>query len=151
MSMTVTTHENGDVTIVEASGRLTLGEAASTLRREMLELVDRGIRHLVLNMAHVSCIDSSGIGALIASRRVVNSFGGQMKLSNLDSRVQRLLVLTSLQSVFETYRDEESALDSFRSASPAVSGTCLSIDRAPSADSADPTAVAERQDKPGVH
>ena len=120
--LTLTTHENGDVTIVEANGRLTLGEAASSLHREMLELMEHGFRRIVLNLANVSYVDSSGIGALVASQRVISSAGGQMKLSNLGSRVQRLLVLTELQKTFETFRDEESALDSFRADSPAGAG-----------------------------
>ena len=149
MSMTLTTHENGDVIIVEASGSLMLGEAPGTLCRKVLELMERGFRRIVLNMAQVSCIDSSGIGALIASRRVINGSGGQLKLSDLGSRVQRLLRLTGLQNAFETFRDEESALDSFHVAAPAAAGTCPSISGMPSPDTAGPR-IAQGQRKPEV-
>jgi anti-sigma B factor antagonist len=118
MSITLKVHENGGVSIVEASGKLTLGDAVSELPEEMSELTGRGSRQILLNMAQVSYVDSSGIGALVASHRVITRAGGVMKLSNLPGRVQRLLLLTELSKTFDTFTDEQSALDSFRAARP---------------------------------
>jgi anti-sigma B factor antagonist len=122
MSMILTIHENGKVTIVEANGRLTLGDAASALGLEMLLLVESGCRRIVLNMAGVSYADSSGVGALVAAYRTITNAGGAMKLSNLTARVHRLLVITELFKIFETYADEASAVTSFRAPPLAASG-----------------------------
>ena len=113
MSVKLTTHQKGEVIIVDTSGRLTLGEGTSTLRMKIRELVDGGSRRFVLNMADVTYIDSSGLGELIAAHTTVTRVGGEMKLLNLGKRVHDLLKLTKLYTVFETFEDETSAVDSF--------------------------------------
>src|ERR1017187_413877 len=118
MSVKLTTHEKGDVIIVDASGRLTLGEGTSALRKRMRELVDGGSRRIVLNMADVSHIDSSGIGELVAAYTTVTAAGGQLKLLNLAKRVHELLNITKLYTIFESFEDEASAVASFAVAKP---------------------------------
>lgn len=119
MSVKLTTHEEGDVTIVNASGRLTLGEGTSTLRKRMRELVDGGSRRIVLNMADVTYMDSSGVGELVAAYTTVTAGGGELKLSILGKRVHELLYITKLCTVFESFEDEASAIASFSAAKPA--------------------------------
>jgi anti-sigma B factor antagonist len=118
MSIKLTTREKGDVTIVDISGKLTLGEGSSALREKMWELVEAGSKQVLLNMASVSRIDSSGIGELAVGYTNVTSAGGEMKLLNLDNHVEDLLRITKLCEVFETYEDEDSAIRSFSVAQP---------------------------------
>ena len=118
MSMKLTTHEEGGVTIVDASGKLTLGESTSALRKRMRELVDGGSRRIVLNLADVTYVDSSGIGELIAAYTTVTTAGGGMKLCNLAKHVHELLNITKLCTIFETFEDEASAIGSFSVAKP---------------------------------
>jgi anti-sigma B factor antagonist len=113
MSVKLTTHEKGDVMIVDASGRLTLGEGTSSLRKRMRELVEGGSRRIVLNMADVTYIDSSGIGELVAAYTTLTTAGGELKLLNLAKRVHELLNITKLYTVFESFEDEASAIGSF--------------------------------------
>jgi anti-sigma B factor antagonist len=113
MSVKLTTHQIGDVTIVDTSGKLTMGEGTSALRTKIRELVEGGSRRIVLNMADVSYMDSSGLGELIAAHTTVTRAGGEIKLLNLAKRVHDLLKLTKLYTVFETFEAETSAVDSF--------------------------------------
>jgi anti-sigma B factor antagonist len=118
MSMKLTTHEEGGVMIVDASGRLTLGESTIALRNKIRELVDGGSRRIVLNLADVTYIDSSGIGELVAAYTTVATAGGELKLLNLATRVHELLYITKLYTVFATFKDEASAIASFSVAEP---------------------------------
>ena len=118
MSVNLTTHKNGDVNIVDASGRLTLGEGTSDLRKLMRELVEGGSRKIVLNLADVTYIDSSGIGELVAGYTTVATAGGALKLLNLAKRVHELLNITKLYTIFESFEDEASAVASFTLAKP---------------------------------
>ena len=113
MSVKLTTHQKGEVIIVVASGKLTMGEGTSALRTKIRELVASGSRRIVLNMADVSYMDSSGMGELIAAHTTVTTAGGEIKLLNLAKRVHDLLKLTKLYTVFEAFEDEASAVDSF--------------------------------------
>jgi anti-sigma B factor antagonist len=113
MSLKLTTHENGDVAIVNVSGKLTLGEGTGSLRTKIRELVEGGSRRIVLNMNGVTYMDSSGLGELVASHTTVTRAGGEIKLLNLAKGVDDLLKLTKLYTVFETYEDEASVVDSF--------------------------------------
>jgi anti-sigma B factor antagonist len=119
MSVKLTTRKNGEVIIIDTSGKLTLGEGTSALRTKIRELVESGSRRIVLNMADVSYMDSSGLGELIAAHTTVTTAGGEMKLLNLAKRVHDLLKLTKLYTVFETFEDEASAVASFPVAKPA--------------------------------
>ena len=96
MSLNLTTHENGEVTIVNTSGKLTLGEGTSSLRTKIRDLVEGGSRRIVLNMNGVTYMDSSGLGELVASHTTVTRAGGEIKLLNLAKGVDDLLQLTKL-------------------------------------------------------
>jgi anti-sigma B factor antagonist len=113
MSMKFTTREVGGVTIVDLSGKITLGEGGITLREEVRKLVGEGQKKIVLNLAEVNYIDSSGLGELVSSYTSVKNAGGELKLLNLTSKVRDLLVITKLVTVFDVKDDEASAVSSF--------------------------------------
>jgi anti-sigma B factor antagonist len=113
MSVKLTTRENGGVTIVDVSGQLTLGEETSALRSVVRELVAGGSKRIVLNLAGVSYLDSSGLGELIGAHTTVTTAGGEMKLLNLAKRVHDLLKITKLYTVFEAFEEEGAAVSSF--------------------------------------
>lgn len=114
MSLKITTRETADATILEMSGRITLGEGLGDLRDSIREALAGNRKHIILNLADVSYIDSSGLGQLIGSYATVTDRGGQMKLVNLQKRVVDLMQITKLLTVFETYDSEAAALASFK-------------------------------------
>ena len=103
----------GDVTILDLSGEVRIGEGSISLRDSIRKLADQGKTKLLLNLAGVKYIDSSGIGELIANYTTVSRQGGQLKLLKLTDRVQNLLVITKLLTVFDAYDNEAEALKSF--------------------------------------
>ena len=113
MSMTFKTREVGGVTFVDLSGKITLGEGGLTLREEVRKLLAEGKKKIVLNLAEVNYIDSSGLGELVSAYTAVKNSGGELKLLNLTSKVRDLLVITKLVTVFEVKDDEASAVASF--------------------------------------
>jgi anti-sigma B factor antagonist len=110
----LTTRQVGDVTVVDAAGRITLGDGASTFRDTIRDLADGGHKKLLLNLAEVSYIDSSGIGEMVSGFTTITNKGGQVKLLNLTKRVKDLLQITKLYTVFEVFEDETAAVRSFR-------------------------------------
>ena len=104
----------GDVTILDLSGEVRIGEGAVSLRDGIRKLVDEGKNKILLNLSGVKYIDSTGIGELIANYTTVSRQGGQLKLLNLTDRVQNLLVITKLLTVFDSYDNEADALKSFQ-------------------------------------
>jgi len=110
----LTTRQVGDVTVVDAVGRITLGEGASTFRDTIRDLAAGGHKKLLLNLAEISYIDSSGIGELVSGFTTVANQGGVVKLLNLTKRVQDLLQITKLYTVFEVHDDEAKAVQSFK-------------------------------------
>ena len=113
MSVKLSTRQVGDVTVVDAAGRITLGEGASTFRETVRDLAANGHKKILLNLADISYIDSSGIGELVSAYTTVANQGGTMKLLNLTKRVQDLLQITKLYTVFEVHNDEAKAVRSF--------------------------------------
>ena len=113
MSLTINIRETAGATILDLSGRITLGEPLGDLRDSIREALAGDQKNLLLNLAEVSYIDSSGLGQLIGSYATVTSRGGQMKLLNLQKRVSDLMQTTKLLTVFETYTEEGAALRSF--------------------------------------
>ena len=103
----------GDVTILDMNGAVRIGEGSITLRDAIRGLADEGKKKIILNLAGVNYVDSSGIGELIANYTTVSRQGGQLKLLNLTDRIQNLLVITKLLTVFYAYEDESEALKSF--------------------------------------
>ena len=113
MSVKLTTRQVGDVTVVDAVGRITLGDGASTFRDTIRELASAGKKKLLLNLGEVSYIDSSGIGEMVSGFTTVTNQGGQVKLLNLTKRVKDLLQITKLYTVFEVFEDEAAAVRSY--------------------------------------
>ncbi|MDQ6701153.1 MAG: STAS domain-containing protein [Acidobacteriota bacterium] len=113
MSVKLSTRQVGDVSVMDVSGRITLGEGSSTLRDAMRDMVAKGQKKILLNLGDVSYIDSSGIGELVSGFTTVANQGGQLKLLNLTKRVKDLLQITKLYTVFEVHEDEASAIRSF--------------------------------------
>jgi anti-sigma B factor antagonist len=104
----------GDVTILDLTGEVRIGEGSIALRDTIRNLADQGKMKLLLNLRGVKYIDSSGIGELIANYTTVSRQGGQLKLLNLTDRIQNLLVITKLLTVFDSYDNEAEALKSFQ-------------------------------------
>ena len=113
MSAKLTTRQVGDVTVIDASGRITLGEGSTTFREKIKELAAIGSKKILINMGEISYIDSSGIGELVSGYTTITNTGGNLKLLNLGKRVQDLLQITKLYTVFETFDDEAAAIRSF--------------------------------------
>ena len=113
MSLKITMRETADATILDLSGRITLGEGLGDLRDSIREALSGSRKNIVLNLGEVSYIDSSGLGQLIGSYASVAERGGRMKLVNLQKKVVDLMQITKLLTVFETYNTEAAALASF--------------------------------------
>jgi anti-sigma B factor antagonist len=113
VSASMSPRQVGDVTVIDVTGRITLGEGSSNLRDGIRDLVAKGNKKILLNLGDVSYIDSSGIGELVSGFTSVANQGGQLKLLNLTKRVRDLLQITKLYTVFEVYDDEAGAIRSF--------------------------------------
>jgi anti-sigma B factor antagonist len=113
MSMKLTTREVSGVTIVDLSGKITLGEGGLTLRDEVRKMLAAGQKKIVLNLGEVNYIDSSGLGELVSAYTAVKNAGGELKLLNLTSKVRDLLVITKLVTVFDVKDDEAAAVAAF--------------------------------------
>lgn len=113
MSFEIQQREREGVIILDLKGRLVVGEAASRLRDEVLALASAGNHRLVLNLAGVDFIDSTGLGAMVICFTTLKKAGGALKLCHLANREIELLVLTKLTSVFELFDDEQHAINSF--------------------------------------
>src|SRR5207247_1014287 len=110
MSLVVNPRRLDDVVILDLSGRITMGEGTVILRDRIQKLLSGGDRKFLLNLADVDYIDSSGLGELVTSFTTVRNQGGQLKLLNLTRRVQDLLQITKLLTVFEVFNNEAAAL-----------------------------------------
>ena len=114
MSMKLTTREVSGVTIVDLSGKITLGEGGATLRDEVRKLGAAGSKNIVLNLGDVNYIDSSGLGELVSAFTTSKNQGAALKLLSLTKKVKDVLQLTKLYTVFDIYDDEASAIASFK-------------------------------------
>lgn len=115
MSFKATAREIKGITVVDVSGRITLGEGSAMLREMVRDMTGKGQLKIVLNLGDVAYIDSSGIGELVSSFTTVKKQGGELKLLNLTKKVHDLLQITKLYTVFDVHNEESSALGSFRS------------------------------------
>ena len=115
MTMKSNTRQVDGVTIMDLSGRITLGEGSVVLRDEVRKLLASGHKNILLNMAEVTYIDSSGIGELVSAYTTVRNQGGELKLLNLTKKVHDLLQITKLYTVFDIKDDEARAVGSFAS------------------------------------
>ena len=110
MPLKITNREVDGVTVLALDGRIVLGEETSTLREKVKSLLGEGKKDIVLNLNNVTLIDSSGLGALVAAYSSAKSGGASLRLSNLGSRVDELLQITKLYTVFEVSETEADAL-----------------------------------------
>jgi anti-sigma B factor antagonist len=113
VTMKATSRQVNGVTIVDLNGRITLGEGSAMLRDIVRDLVSKGQKSIVLNLAAVSYIDSSGIGELVSAYTTVRNNGGELKLLNLTKKVHDLLQITKLYTVFDIKDDETAAVAAF--------------------------------------
>src|ERR1051326_5207085 len=114
MSMLLKPRRLDDVVILDLSGRITIGEGILIFRETIRKLLNAGDLQQVLNLANCDYIDSSGLGELVTSFTTVRNAGGELKLLNLTKRVQDLLQITKLLTVFESYNDETEAMKSMK-------------------------------------
>ena len=113
MTMKTSNRQMDGVTIVDMSGRITLGEGSVILRDTIRDLVGKGQKKILLNLGDVTYIDSSGIGELVSAITAVRREGGELKLLNLTKKVHDLLQITKLYTVFDIKDDEAAAIKSF--------------------------------------
>jgi anti-sigma B factor antagonist len=114
VNLKTNSREVDGITIVDCSGRITLGEGSVVLRDAVKELLTKGQKKILLNLGDVNYIDSSGIGELVSAYTTVKNQGGELKLLNLTKKVHDLLQITKLYTVFDVRDDETSAVKSFR-------------------------------------
>ncbi len=111
--ITISERQAGDVTILDLDGKVTIGEGSVALRGAIRRLLGEGKNKILLNLASVGYVDSSGIGELVSSFTAVNKEGGTLKLLKLTQKIQDLLAITKLLTVFDVFDDEGEALSSF--------------------------------------
>jgi anti-sigma B factor antagonist len=113
MSMKVAIRQVDGVTILDLSGRITLGEGSIILRDSVRDVLAKGSKKILLNLAQISYIDSSGIGEMVSAFTSVKNTGGELKLLNLTQKVHDLLQITKLYTVFDIWDSEASAITAF--------------------------------------
>ncbi|MFY9742832.1 MAG: STAS domain-containing protein [Candidatus Sulfotelmatobacter sp.] len=113
MSLHITTREASHVTILDVNGRITLGDETERLRDTIRKLIADGKKKIILNLAQVDFIDSSGVGELVSSFTAVRNAGGDLKLLKLTKKVHDILNVTKLYTVFDIKDDEFTAVKSF--------------------------------------
>jgi anti-sigma B factor antagonist len=113
MSLRLNIRRVGEISVIDVSGRLTLGQGSGAIREEVQELLVGGNLKILINLAEVSYIDSSGIGELVADFTSVTNAGGALKLVGLSKGIKELLRVTKLNNIFEVHEDEDLALSSF--------------------------------------
>ena len=113
MDMTTSTRQVGGIMIVDIKGRIVLGEESATVRDEVLDLLRKGHKQILLNLADVDHIDSMGLGALVSAFTSVRKQGGELKLLNLTNKATDLMQITKLYTVFDIVNDEAAGVKSF--------------------------------------
>ncbi len=113
MSLTIKTRDVTGVTVIELSGRLTLGEATGRLRTTVHDLVDGGKRKIILNLKALDYMDSAGLGELVGAYTTVTNSGGLLKMVNVQGKALDLLQVTRMMTLFEFFNDEAEAAKSF--------------------------------------
>ncbi len=112
--LNISERQAGDVTILDMDGKITIGEGSVALRTTVRRLLEEGKKKILLNLARVGYIDSSGIGELVSSYTAIEKESGQLKLLNLTQKLQDLLTITKLLTVFDVFEGEEEALSSYK-------------------------------------
>lgn len=116
-NLNITERRNGLITILDLDGKIQLGGDSAELHKELRLLVEKGEKKVLLNMAKVSHIDSSGLGELVSGYSTLIKNEGELKLFNLSDKVHGLMTMTKLLTVFDIYENEAEAIDSFTSKS----------------------------------
>jgi anti-sigma B factor antagonist len=111
--MKIATHKVNDITVLDLSGRITLGEGSVQLRDTVRDLVSKGQKKIVLNLGDVNYMDSSGVGELVTAYTTVKNQGGELKLVNLTKKIEDLMAITKLVTVFDIHDDEAKAVAAF--------------------------------------
>jgi anti-sigma B factor antagonist len=111
--LNISERQAGDVTILDLSGKVTIGEGSVALRTTIRRLLGEGKKNILLNLGSVGYVDSSGIGELVSSYTAVQKEGGSLKMLNLTQKIQDLLAITKLLTVFDVYENEGDALAGF--------------------------------------
>ena len=111
--MKFNTRQNGDVTILDLSGRITIGSGEEALRNATQEILNNGAKKVVINMGGVTMIDSSGIGELVSAYTTATNRGAKLKLANIPAKVSDVLTITQLITVFDVFDTEDEAVASF--------------------------------------
>ncbi len=114
MSLEISVRRVENVAVVDLSGRITLGEASGRLRDTIKDLITNNGKEILLNLAGVTYMDSSGLGELVGAFATVSNRGGKLKLLGLQPRLYELMHITKLYSVFEIFTDEAPAVRSFQ-------------------------------------
>jgi anti-sigma B factor antagonist len=121
-TMSITERSVGDVTILQLDGRLVLYEGETDLKTRINDLVSRGRLKIILDLKNVSYIDSAGVGTVISKYVSVRRAGGDVKLLNLSRRSLRVMTITRLLEVFDTFDSEQAAVDSFSATAAPAKG-----------------------------
>jgi anti-sigma B factor antagonist len=116
-NLNITERRNNSIVILDLVGSIKLGEGSRELHNAIRGLVDRGEKKILLNLANVPYIDSSGLGDLTAGFTTVQRNGGEMKLLHLTQRITEIMTITKLLTVFDVYENEEEAINSFPTSS----------------------------------
>jgi len=112
--LNISERQAGDITILDMDGKVTIGEGSVALRTTIRRLLGEGKKKIILNLGGVGYVDSSGIGEFVSSFTAVNKEDGSLKLLNLTQKIQDLLAITKLLTVFDVYENEGEALSSFK-------------------------------------
>ena len=111
--MKIVEREVEDVNILDLHGKILIGEGDDALREAVTKLDDAGKQKVILNLGDVPYVDSAGLGEIVRCYTTVSRKGGKLKLLNLTKKIEDLLAITKLLTVFETYEDEKEAIGSF--------------------------------------
>jgi anti-sigma B factor antagonist len=114
VALTIASREVDGVTVLDLSGRITLGEGSVQLREAVRDLISKGARNILLNLSDVNYIDSSGLGELVSAFTTAKNQGASVKLLGLTKKVKDVLQLTKLYTVFDIYDDEASGIASYK-------------------------------------
>jgi anti-sigma B factor antagonist len=112
--MQIAERESGAVTVLDLSGRITMGEDGNLLKDKLQSLLHQGKKNILFNLEQVSYVDSAGLGAIVSGYTTVTREGGSLKLANVTKKLQDLLSITKLLTVFETFDSEDEAVRSYR-------------------------------------
>ena len=111
--LNISTRDVKGITVIDIEGRIALGDSSAKLHQALKGLVEDGKKQVLINLAKVTGIDSSGLGTLVAGYTTIERAGGQLKLENLSDRALELMTITKLFTVFEIFDDENAAIDSY--------------------------------------